>query len=154
MGGWMATPTKAAGIKKAGARSTKATAGNRKAAGEGKKETAFGKKASKQKTEEPTRTDKQSLITDEEKSLGEEAVSVMGAQASKIIERLLVQMMKGDMKSAQMLVDIAKKEGEAREALRHGPLRSQALTWASELPWLDDVEPKQAETGSGSREAE
>jgi len=153
MGGRMATPVKAAEIKKAGAGSKKATAGNRKAAGEEKKAPAVSKKASKSRTKEPRRTGEPIPNTIEVKSLGEEAFSVMGAQASKIIERLLMQAMKGDMKSAQMLVNLANKEAEAKEALRHGPLRSQALAWAAELPWQDEVDPKQGETGGGSREA-
>jgi hypothetical protein len=153
MGGRMGTPVKAAGIKKAGAGCKKATAGNGKEAGKKKKAAAVRKKASRPRIKEPTRTDKSSSNTNEGKSLGEEAFSVMGAQASKIIERLLMQAMKGDMKSAQMLLNLANKEGEAKEALRHGPLRSQALAWAAELPWQDEVDPKQGETGSGSREA-
>ena len=79
---------------------------------------------------------------------------MMGARGSKIIEQLLVQAMKGDMKSAQMLVSLADKEAEAKEALRHGPLRSQALAWAAELPWQDEEDQKQTETGGESREAE
>ena len=141
----MATPANAAGIKKAGAGSTQATAGNRKAPGADQGAAAFRKKASKPRTEEPPGTAKPSACTDDEKSLGEEAASAMVARAWSIIERLVVQAMKGDMKSAQMLLDLAGKEGEAREALRHGPLRSQALLWAAELPWVDDLDLKQAE---------
>ena len=142
----MATPEKAAEVKKAGAGSMKATAGNRKAAG-------VRKKASKTGTEEHTKSDKPGPNTVDAKSLGEEAFSVMGAQASKIIERLLVRMMQGDMKSAEMLVMLANKEAVAKEALRHGPPRSQALAWAAELPWQDEVDPKQAEVSGGSRES-
>ena len=78
----------------------------------------------------------------------------MGAQSWAIIERLMVQATKGDTKSAQMLVSLASKEADAKEALRHGPLRSQALAWAAELPWEDEEDQKQTEAGGESREAE
>jgi hypothetical protein len=136
----MATPTKATGIKRAGAESEIAAAEDRKAA-------TVRKKASKSGIEERTRTDKSQANPPEVKSLGEEAFDVMAKLASKLVERLLTEAMKGNMKSAEMLVKLAFKEGEAQEALRHGPLRSQALAWAAEQPWQDEVDPKQAESG-------
>jgi hypothetical protein len=149
----MSTAAKAAGMKKTGAGRKTAITRNRKAAGEDKRADAVRKKASKPRTEEPTKAAEPIPSADEAKSFGEEAFSMMGARGSKIIEHLLERAMKGDMKSAQMLLSLANKEAEVKEALRHGPLRSQALAWAAELPWQDEVDPKQAETGGGSREA-
>jgi len=149
----MSTPAKAAGMKKAEAGRKRAIKGIRKAAGEDERAEAVRKRASKPRTEEPTNAAEPVPSADESNSLGEEAFSMMGARGSKIIEHLLERAMKGDMKSAQMLVSLANKEAEAKETLRHGPLRSQALAWAAELPWQDEVDPKQAETGRGSREA-
>ena len=79
---------------------------------------------------------------------------MMGTLSSKILEHLVTQTIKGDMKSRQFLSDMAKKEAEAKEEFDHGPLRSQALAWAAEPPWQDVVDPKQAETCGGSREVE
>jgi len=78
----------------------------------------------------------------------------MGSQAWAIIERLVIQAMKGDVKSAHMLVGLAKKEEDAKEVLRHGPLRSQALAWAAELPWQEETVPEPAEISDESQTAE
>ena len=93
-------------------------------------------------------------ITDEDRSLSEEAHTVMGRLSHVIVEHLLVRANQGDMKSAQMLVELAKEEAEAKEVLERGPHRSQALAWAAEPPWQDEVDGEKAETWSGSREAE
>ncbi len=83
-----------------------------------------------------------------------EAHEAIGKESSTIVECLMVKAKKGDTKSAQILVELAKREAEAKEALDHGPLRSQALAWAAEPQWQDEVDPEKAETGGGSREAE
>jgi hypothetical protein len=62
--------------------------------------------------------------------------------------------LKGDAKSTNILAELAKQEAEAKEALGHGPLRSQALEWAAEPPWQDELDAEKAETGHGSREPE
>ena len=135
----METETKAAGAKKAEAEKAKATA---------------RKKARKPRTKKPEDTDSSGAGTDKGKSLSEEVLTAMGAESPEIVEHLMLRAKRGDRKSAQMLVKLAKKEAEAKEALQHGPLRSQALAWAAEPPWQDEVNEDTAETGSGSREAE
>jgi hypothetical protein len=134
----MATNASAAEAKKAGA----------------KKKATKGKRESKPRAEEPTETNETETIAEESTSLSEEALKVMGSQSAKIAEQLLEQTIKGQKKGAQMLSKLAKKEAEAKEALDHGPLRSQALAWAAEPQWQDEAEDENAETGSGSREAE
>lgn len=137
MVGRMATETKAAGAKKPGAGTTKATA---------------RKKRSQPRTKKAEDTESSEPGLDMKKSLCEEAHTTMGSESSSIIEHLLARAKRGDMKSAAMLVELAKNETRAKEALKHLPLRSQALLWAAEPPWQDEVDRDKAETGSGSRE--
>ena len=138
-GGRMATETKAEGANRAEA---------------GKRKPAASKKERKPRTKNPEEADNSGAITDEDRSLSEEAHTVMGRLSHVIVEHLLVRANQGDMKSAQMLVELAKEEAEAKEVLERGPHRSQALAWAAEPPWQDEDDGEKAETWSGSREAE
>jgi hypothetical protein len=135
----MATEAKVAGAKKAEAGKRKATA---------------RKRASKRGTKKPEDTETSRPSKRNGRSLTEEALIATGAQSSTMVERLMMQTMMGDAKSAHLLADLAQKEAEAKEVLDHGPLKSQALAWAAEPQWQDVVGPEQAETCDGSREAE
>jgi hypothetical protein len=132
--------------------------GTRKTGTEVKK-TGMGKKASvgvrvpKPRTEKATKPEDAAFRKNKEKNLGKEAHSVMDEQVSKIVEHLLGQTIKGKVKSAHMLVKLAKKEANAKEALKRGPLRSQVLAWAAEPQWQDNVDGEKAELGTESQEA-
>jgi len=128
--------------------------GTRGGAGETKRAVSGKKKASKRGTGGPTKAENSESGTCKEKRLGEEAHNVMGSRTSTIVEHLIGRTRAGDKKSAEMLKDLAEKEAEAKEALEHGPLRSQALAWEAEPQWQDPVDPENAETDCGSREAE
>jgi hypothetical protein len=119
-----------------------------------KKKATKRKKASKPRTKKPEGARKAGSRTKKEKSVNAEAHFVVGSRLSTIVEHLLGRSMTGDTKSAQLLVGMADKEAEAKEALRHGPLRSQALAWAAEPEWQDEMDMEKAETSSGGREAE
>lgn len=99
-------------------------------------------------------TDSSKRTADKKKSLSEEAHSAVGAESSAIVEHLMERAKRGDRKSAQVLVELAKREAEAKEAALHGPLRSQALSWAAEPQWEDELNEEKAETRSISEEAE
>ena len=128
-------------------------AGTRGADGGTKKAVSGKNKASKSGSGESKRT-KNSGKDKKNSSIGGEAQNVMGTRTSSIVGSLLERTMRGDAKSAQMLVGLSDKEAEAMEVLEHGPLRSQALAWAAEPQWQDEVDSETAETGSGSRESE
>jgi hypothetical protein len=137
----------ATGKKQAGAGTRKATGGTKKA--------VPGKKtASKSRSKGRTKAQDSGSDTGMEQSLGHEAHTVMRAQASKIAGDLLRRSMLGNLKSAQMLVGLSETEAEAKEALDHGPLRSQALEWAAEPQWQDEVDAEKAEAVSASEEVE
>jgi len=138
----MTTGIEAAEAKTAGAK-TKAT-----------KKATKRKRASKPREKKLKGADNPGATADDESGLSTEALTVVGSRASRIVEQMLFGIVRGDSKTAQMLVELAKTESEAKEALRHGPLRSQALAWAAEPQWQDEVNPEQAETVGGSREAE
>ena len=82
------------------------------------KKASVGVRVPKPKTEKATKPEDAVSRKNKEKNLGKEAHSVMDEQVSKIVETLLGQTMKGKVKSAQMLVKLAKKESNAKEALR------------------------------------
>jgi hypothetical protein len=86
--------------------------------------------------------------------LCEEAHKAMGGLSSTIVLQWLTKTMKGDKTSTHLLTDLAKKEAEAKEALEHGPLRSQALEWAAEPQWQEEMDGDKAETSGGSLEVE
>ena len=138
-GGRMATEAKAAGTKRNNAGKAKATS---------------RKKESKARTTQPEDMEGSEPGTGENTSLREEALIVAGSQSSSVVERLMVQVMRGDAKSTQMLAKLAKKEAEAKQALKHGPLRSQALAFAAEPQWQDEMNEEKAESSGGSQEAE
>jgi hypothetical protein len=91
---------------------------------------------------------------DEDRSASAEAHTLMGQWSSKVVASLMDQMAKGDRKSAQLLVELAKTEAAAKEALEHGPLRSQALLWAAEPPWEGDWPGETEYPGGGGPEPE
>jgi hypothetical protein len=129
------------------------TAGTKRAAG-GARKAVLGKSTASKSGSGESRKTQNSETGNDKASMGGEAHSVMGSRTSLIVENLLGRTMRGDGKSARMLQGLANKESEAKEVLKHGPLRSQALAWAAEPPWQDELDAETAETGSGSREAE
>ena len=134
----MTTGTEATEKKKSGAR----------------KKAGAGKKTSKPRTGKPTETSESGSKKSDGKGLDREAFGALGARDSKVAEELMKRAMRGDPKSTNILAEMAKKEDEEKEALEHGPLRSQAMEWAAEPPWQGELETGKGETGSGGREPE
>jgi hypothetical protein len=130
-----------------------AEAGTKGAAG-GARKAVLGKSAASKSGGGESKKTQNSGTGKDEASMGGEAHSVMGSRTSLIVENLLERTMRGDGKSAQMLQGLANKESEAKEVLKHGPLRSQALAWAAEPPWQDELDAETVETGGGSPEVE
>jgi len=146
MGGRMTTGAEATEKKKAAAG---------KKAGAGKRTSKPAReKRSKPRTGKSRGPEQPEPDEDDGKGLNQEALGVMGDRGSKLAEELMKRAMRGDPKSTNMLAELAKKEADVMEALERGPLRSQALAWAAEPPWQDELDEEKAETGIGVREPE
>jgi hypothetical protein len=123
----------------------------------GTRKGARKKKASQPAIEEATEAGNPEPDTGEQKRLGQEAHRVMRLRFSMMVERLVGRTLMGDQRSSNHLVKLSDKEAkeaEAKAALDHGPRRSQALIWASEPAWQEEVDQETAETDYGSREME
>ncbi len=130
-----------------------AKVGGVKKARAGKTGAAKRKNASKPRTKKREDTDSP-VSTHKKKGLSEEALEMMCSESSELVEHFWARAKRGDIRSAQMLVELAKNETKAKEALKHLPLRSQALAWAAEPQWQDDADGETAENWNGSKEAD
>jgi len=91
------------------------------------------------------------------KMLNKEAFQAMERNASEIVQVLAIGAAKGDLKSAQLLVELAEGDMDAEETVKERPLLALAAKLAAEPQWPldapyedwgeDDVEETAVERG-------
>jgi len=128
--------------------------GTPRAETEGGKVVCGKKKASKREKKEFAKGQDAGSGKGVKRSSGKEAHHLMGCLSGAIVGQLAMRSKQGDPTCAKALVGMADKEALARKASDHGPLRSQALAWAAEPPWQEEIDQQAAETVNGSREAD